>query len=122
MHASVTRRAGGQADSGLIVLVVLLPLVGVMLSALLVPIVLTQINSTRDDLSRVHDLGAAQSGLDVAVGHIRAANDGAGHGVLASLPCGPFSGQVGAGGTARYQVTIGYYGTDPQGQSGAWLA
>ena len=99
----------------------LLTLVGVSLSSLMVPIVLGQITSTRTDIRRSHALDAAQTGLDVALGQIRAANDGTGTGVLARLPCGPFTGRVGVGGTARYQVTIDYLGIDPQGQSDAWV-
>jgi hypothetical protein len=100
----------------------LLALMGVMLSALLVPMVLTQVGSTREDVRRVHALHAAQTGLDVAVGHIRAANDGSGSGVLADLPCGQLTGTVrspalavpnAAGGSARYQVAIDYYAADP---------
>jgi len=109
-------------DTGSIALALLLTLIGVALSTLLVPVVLTQIGSSREDIQRVHALHAAQAGLDVAVAHIRAADDGAGAGVIAKLPCGPFSGRVGAGGTARYQVTVDYFLTDPRGQSDAWIA
>jgi hypothetical protein len=109
-------------DTGSLALALLLTLVGVMLSALLVPMVLAQIASTREEVHRVQALNAAQAGLDVALGHIRAANDGAGAGVLASLPCGPLSGNVGGGATTRYQVTIDYLQVDPQGRSDAWIA
>ena len=109
-------------DTGSISLALLLTLIGVALSSLLVPIVLTQIGSTREDIQRVHALHAAQAGLDVAAGHIRAADDGWGAGLIGKLPCGPLSGRVGVGGTARYQVTIDYLPTDPRGQSDAWVA
>jgi hypothetical protein len=108
-------------DKGSLPMAMLLTLVGVALSSLMVPVVLTQTGSTREQVERVHALHAAQAGLDVAVAHIRAANDGAGVGVLAKLPCGPFSGKVGLGGTARYQVTIDYLATDPRGQSDSWV-
>jgi hypothetical protein len=109
-------------DQGSLPMALLLTLVGMMLSALLVPMVVNQIRTTRLDTHRVHALGAAQTGLDVALGHIRAANDGAGNGVLLSLPCGPLTGSVGAGGTARYQVTIAYYDADPRGHTdSSWL-
>ncbi|HKT04235.1 MAG TPA: ricin-type beta-trefoil lectin domain protein [Rugosimonospora sp.] len=109
-------------ERGSMPLAMLLTLVGMMLSALLVPMVITQVRSTTDDVHRVHALAAAQAGLDVALGHIRAANDGSGNGVLGSLPCGPLTGSVGVGGTARYQVTITYYNADPRGHNSTWLA
>ena len=111
-------------DTGSLVFALLLTMVGIMLSALLVPILLGQIGTTREDSQRVDALNAAQAGLDVALGHIRAANDGtpANNGVLASLPCDPFTGSVGAANGPRYQVTIDYFPTDPQGQSDSWIA
>jgi len=109
-------------DPGSLPLAMLLTMVGVMVSALLVPMVLTQIESTRDHIRRINALNAALTGVDVALGHIRAANDGFGGGVLAGLPCGPLSGDVGVGGTARYQVTIDYFAVDPQGQPDSWIA
>ena len=108
-------------DTGSLPLAMLLIIVGVTISALLVPLVVTQIGSTRQDVRRVHSLDAAQTGVDAALGHIRAAVDAAGTGVLASLPCGPLAGSVGVGGTARYQVTIDYLQSDPVGQSDVWV-
>lgn len=109
-------------DTGSLALAMLLTLVGVMLSALLLPMVLNQIRSTREEGQRVVALHAAQAGLDVGLGHIRAADNGSGAGVLANLPCGPLSGSVGGGGPGRYQVTINYFTTDPQGKSDSWIA
>ena len=103
-------------DTGSLPLAMLLTLVGVSLSALLVPTLLTQVDSTRYADERTHSLHAAQAGLDIALGHIRAASDAAGAGKLASLPCGPYTGRVGAG-TARYKVTITYYDADPYSTS-----
>jgi hypothetical protein len=108
-------------DTGSLPLALLLTLVSVSLTALLAPMAVSQIQSTHRDVQRVHALNAAQAGLDVALGHIRAANDGAGGGVLAELPCGQLSGDVGAGGSARYQVTVDYFAVDPQGRSGGWI-
>src|SRR5882757_6113241 len=102
-------------DTGSLIFALLLTLVGISLSALLVPMVLTQVHSTRFAIHRIHALNAAQTGLDVALGHIQAANDGSGGGVYASLPCGPLAGNVGAGGTARYTVGIDYFAVDPIG-------
>lgn len=115
------RPAAGD-DRGSLIMAMLLTLVGTMLSALMVPVVLTQINSTKVEVRRAHALAAAQAGLDVALGHIRAADDGAGTGVLAKLPCGPLTGRVGVGGPSRYQVTIDYFSVDPQGKSDSWVA
>jgi len=99
----------------------LLAIVGITLTALLVPVVVTQVTTTRSYVSRSHSLLAAQAGLDVALAHIRAANDGAGNGVLGELPCGPYSGSVATGG-ARYRVTITYLASDPRGQADSWIA
>ncbi len=102
-------------------LVLLLTFVGVALSALMVPMVLTQLGSTRAVDRRAQSLNAAQTGLDIMLGQIRAATDATGAGQRTRLPCGPLTGRVGVGGTARYQVTVDYLGVDPQGQSDAWI-
>jgi hypothetical protein len=125
MAAGWPRRRRGRVrcadDTGSLALAMLLMLVGMMMTVLLLPMALAQIASTRKDVQRVHALNAAQAGIDVAIGHIRAATDGTGAGVLASLPCGPFSGDVGVGGTARYQVRMDYFVVDPQGRSDGWI-
>ncbi len=124
--------AGGRAprlrarladDTGSLAFAVLVTFVGMALTLLLVPVVKAQSASTREDGRRVVALSAAQAGLDIALGHIQAASNGLGTGVLRNLPCGPFTGNVGAGGTARYQVTIDYYQVDPRGheQDTNWL-
>lgn len=122
MRRTVHMRLMRSGDTGSLAFALLLTLVGITISALLLPVIVRQIGSTRDGVQRIHELGAAQAGLDVALAHIRSADDGDGNGVLASLPCGPYTGTVTAGGTQRYQVTIDYYSTDPQGQSSTWLA
>jgi Ricin-type beta-trefoil lectin domain len=108
-------------DTGSLPVAMLLVMIGSSLSALLIPIMLTQLTATRQDVRRLDALNAAQAGIDVALGHIRAADDGSGNGVLASVPCGPFNGNVGGASAGRYQVTIAYYSQDPHGQSAAWL-
>jgi Ricin-type beta-trefoil lectin domain len=121
----VRRRRAGRCgpDDGSIVLALLVTLVGVMLSSLLVPMVLTQVRGTVENAHRVGSLAAAQTGLDVAVAQIRAADDGTGIGTLSKLPCGPLAGPVSAVATAgRYQVTIDYFLLDPQAKSDAWIA
>ena len=69
-------------------------LVGLMLSALLVPMIITQSRTTRFDSTRVQALNAAQAGIDVTLGSIRA-SVACGIGVSSRLPCGPGSGSVG---------------------------
>jgi hypothetical protein len=96
-------------------LAMLVTLVAVSLSALLTPMVLSQFSATRLDVRRVHALHAAQAGLDVVMARLRAATDSADKGVVDKLPCGPFSGDVGAGGPARYKVWIDYFTSDPRG-------
>lgn len=58
-------------DRGSLPMALLLTLVGVSLSALLVPIVVTQVNSTRVDARQVNALNAAHTGLQAALGQIR---------------------------------------------------
>jgi hypothetical protein len=120
-HVPVPRRRRLADDTGSLPMALLLSLVAMSLSALLTPMVLGQVGATRLDARRVHALHAAQSGLDIALGQIRAADDGAGNGQLNKLPCGPFTGKVG-GGTARYRVTIDYFAINPQGRDDAWIA
>ncbi|MEN3359419.1 MAG: hypothetical protein V7637_3401 [Mycobacteriales bacterium] len=112
------RRCTGERGS--LTLAMLLAMIGASLAALLVPAVVRQFSSTRDEVRRGLALSAAQAGLDVAVGHIRAASDGAGTGVLASLPCGMLAGRVGPAG-GRYQVTVDYFPVDPQARPDDWL-
>ena len=95
-------------DAGAMPVALLLTVVGVALSGVLASTVARQIGAARAQVERVHALDAAQAGLDIAVGHIRAANDGHDNGVLSALPCTPLTGQVGAGGAAAYRVTIAY--------------
>lgn len=121
MTAGGARRRGRGDDTGSLTVAMLLAMVGLALSALLVPMMVTQVGSTREEVRRSRELAAAQAGIDVALGHIRAAADPAGNGVLATLPCGPLAGSVGAGGT-RYEVTIDYFTLDPQGRSDDWVA
>jgi hypothetical protein len=95
-------------DTGSLAVALLLTLVGIALTGLLVPVVITQFAATRTDVRRLNALNAAQAGLDAAVGHIRAANDGPDIGRFADLPCGWLSGTAGPDGSARYDVRIDY--------------
>jgi hypothetical protein len=109
-------------DSGVLTLAILLIVVGMMASALMLPTVLRQVKDTRQNVRRVLALHAAQAGLDVALAHIRLANDGSGTGVLGLLPCGSFTGTVSDASTQRYLVSIDYFNIDPQGKSDSWIA
>ncbi|WP_030176839.1 RICIN domain-containing protein [Spirillospora albida] len=107
-------------DRGSLAIALLVTLVGVLLTSLLVPVMLAQISTTRRTAARDQALRAAQTGLDVALGHVRAARSaGTGtEGDLTRLPCGPVRGPAGIG---RYEVTIEYLAGDPQGKDAAWL-
>jgi Ricin-type beta-trefoil lectin domain len=121
MAGKLIRAAAGESDDrGSIVMAMLLIMVGTMFTLLLTPIVLAQINTSKVDVRRGHSLDAAQAGVDVALGHIRDANDGSGLGVLASLPCNTFTGTVASGGHARYEAKVYYFSQDPRGHAD-WL-
>jgi hypothetical protein len=114
-------------DTGSLIFALLLIFLATALASLMTPVLLISINGTRSDQSRVAQLAAAESGIDVMMGQIRAANDGTAPsngftaGVLSKLPCGTFTGPVSAGGNSRYSATVAYYPADPRGQSAAWL-
>ncbi|MDT4988994.1 MAG: hypothetical protein QOI74_3088, partial [Micromonosporaceae bacterium] len=122
-------------DAGSIPLALLITLVGLSLSALLVPIVLTQVRSTRVEVRRVESLRAAQTGVDVALAHVRNAYtgidaDGNFIGDPLKLPCDPLTGNVGAEGAAHYRVTVDYFDFVPNptdylnglgGYADAWI-
>lgn len=113
-------RRSPESDIGSIVMALLFVLVGLSLTAVMTPMVVVQIGGTRVDMSRVHSLHAAQTGIDVALGQIRAAVDSAsGLGNSTKLPCGSLTGQVNPGSSPTYQVAISYLATNPQGQ---WTA
>ena len=100
-------------DRGSMPMLLMVMIVGMVLGALLVPMIITQDRTTRFDTTRVQALGAAQAGLDSAVGQIRAAVDDEGIGNSAALPCGPISGAVNGVGAAAYTVSIEYFTADP---------
>ncbi|MBG0830665.1 RICIN domain-containing protein [Planomonospora sp. ID67723] len=113
------RRAGvprpGTGDRGSLPMALLLTLVGISLSALLVPVVIGQITVTRTGSERVHALHAAQAGIDAALGQIRAAADGAGNGVVEKLPSCELSGNLlpdSSLDSPRYRVEITYRNAD----------
>jgi hypothetical protein len=107
-------------DAGSLPMAMLVAMLGASLAALLLPTMITQIGSTREEVRRSLQLNAAEAGLDVGLGHIRAAADGTGAGVLANLPCGLLAGPVGLAGS-RYEVTVDYFPVDPQGRPDSWI-
>lgn len=92
-------------------------LVGLMLGALLVPMLITQARTTRSDATRVQALNAAQAGIDVTLGLIRAGVTSV-WGDSSKLPCGPLSGTM-VNSVAAYSVTIEYFIADPDNVSTA---
>jgi hypothetical protein len=107
-------------DRGSLPMAMLVMLVGMALSAALIPMVVSQHQTTTFGATRVRSLNAAQSGVDVVVGKIRhAATNGVGD--PTQLPCTistdqstsiPLTGSVN-GGTASYTVQVYYYVSDP---------
>ncbi len=112
------RRAGRiDPDRGSIPLFLIIAMVGLALTALLVPMIVSQDHTTRFVTTRVQALDAAQGGLDVALGQIRAATDVTGAGDTTALPCGPLTGIVDSPGALTYSVTMQYYTVDPVANS-----
>lgn len=99
--------AAARSDRGSMPLAMLVTLVAMLVSASLVPVVVTQIGSTRSVANRAQELQAAQAGLDMVVGQLRAATDPSGAGDLELLPPCTLTGSAGAGWSFR--VTITYY-------------
>lgn len=113
MQRLVTRCTRGNADErGSMAILMMVMLVGLMLSSLLVPMIITQDRTTRFDTTRVQALDAAQAGIDVTLGLIRASTTG-GIGDSAKLPCGPQSGVVNSTGAAAYSTVVEYFTFDP---------
>ncbi|MFC7480103.1 hypothetical protein ACFQX7_08780 [Luedemannella flava] len=92
-----------------------------MLIAALGPLAIRQLDATRDQVRRNHALAAAEAGLEAMLGQLRAVADARGIAPISKLPCGPLTGAVSAAAPARYQVTVDYLDTDPQGRTDAWV-
>lgn len=112
-------------DAGSMPMALLIVMVGMALGAIMLPIVITQDHTTSFDNRRVHELDAAQTGFDVALGYIRAATASGTTGVTAKLPCAPdgkpLTGTVDGAGTEHYSVTLAYYTQNPAGHDQTWL-
>lgn len=122
MRYSVRRRAqhrfnrltGIDNERGSITILLMVVLVGMMLSAMIIPVIITQDRTTRFDTTRVQALNAAESGIDVTIGLIRSSVSAATNiGESTKLPCGPLSGTVNTTGIAAYSVGIEYFTADP---------
>lgn len=78
--------------------------------------ILAQVKPSQLSRKLVRTLSAAEAGIDVAHRAIRAA---AQNGV--DLPCGPFTGAVGAAPAATYRATVQYYNQNPSNRPDGWL-
>lgn len=108
-------------DQGTMAMALLAIVVGMMLGAIMLPMIINQDRSTRFDVTRVHSLHAAQSGVDRVLGQIRASKstdtDGNTFGNTATLPCwdqaNPLNGNANGTGSGTYSVWIAYWANDP---------
>jgi hypothetical protein len=88
-------------------LALLVTVVGILLSAALMPVVGRQIGDTRTVSGRAHELQAAQAGMDVALGQLRSATSTVGEGDLEQLPPCVMTGRLDP--DWNYRVTLTYY-------------
>ncbi|GAA2518698.1 ricin-type beta-trefoil lectin domain protein [Winogradskya humida] len=109
-------------DRGSLPAAMLLIIIGLGLSGLLAATVGSQITGTRSTIHSSEAIDAAQTGIDVALGHIRIATNSDGTGNPAALPCGPFTGSVNAATDQTYTVSIYYLRTQPPAGDVAWAA
>jgi hypothetical protein len=101
-----SRPATGRSERGSMPMALLVTLVALSLSAALMPLVINQVSNTRTVTARTDALQAAQAGIDVALGQLRAAGTTAG-GDLESLPPCTMTGASLSG--SGYRVVIVYY-------------
>ena len=118
-------RRRDDAGMALALTLFLIMLIGV-LSLSIAGVVLAQTLPTQVEQKNTRTVAAAEAGIEVALHRLRAANDGAGTGMLGLLPCTSasgtvLSGPVAPGGDApRYSVSIRYFAADPSAQNAAW--
>ncbi len=99
-------------ERGSMAILMMVMLVGLMLGALLVPMIITQNRTTRFDSTRVQALNAAEAGIEVTLGIVRASvTDGIGD--SKKLPCGTQTGPVSSSGPAAYSTVVEYFTFDP---------
>lgn len=101
-------------DRGSLPMAMLVITVGLGMSALLAPLVVRQIASTRHLVDRDLALQAAQAGLDMMMARVRAASDDKRFGLLEDLPPCTLTGDAGVGGanSLPYEVKIVYRNQD----------
>ncbi|HET6208822.1 MAG TPA: ricin-type beta-trefoil lectin domain protein, partial [Jatrophihabitans sp.] len=116
------RQLREESERGSLPMLMLVITVGLSLASLLIPVVLSQSQGTRNTMTKVRSLHAAEAGTDIALGAIRAANNGATTGDTTKLPCGPLAGTLNSTAGTTYRVTLDYYVNDPTGQSASWLS
>lgn len=118
MHEDPLRRRLplGQCDErGSLPMAMLFAVVGLAVSAMVVPVVGRQITGARADAQRARALMAAQSGMDSALAQFRGASDNAAKGLLERLPGCVLTGDASPGGSTtplRYRVTVEYRNAD----------
>ncbi len=98
-------------------MLLLVILVGATIGSLLLAVIVNQFSTTRFTASRVRSLDAAQAGVDVMLGQIRAAQSTGSDNKISGnsdlLPCSSINGTANAAGTLTYNVTVTYYANDP---------
>lgn len=104
-------------DRGSLPLAMLLTIVGVGLSGLLSATLNVQFGSTKFTAQRADSLDAAHAGLQIGLGHIRAAA-----GDKTKLPCGPFNGAVTGATRQTYSVVLYYLTQQPPAGNTVWAA
>ncbi len=101
------RSRWSQDERGSLPLAMMLTLAGTSLSTLIVPVVINQVRDTQSTVERAKALHAAQAGIDMVIGSIRASA-----GSIANLVCmpaaAPVLGVIGSGLPGRYQVSVEY--------------
>lgn len=99
-------------------------IVGMGLALLMLPLVITQTGSTMFNAGRGRELQAAESGLDIGVGMIRAGRPSElSPGDFEKLPCPSttISGSFGTSGMT-YKATVSYYPDDPVAKGADWAS
>ena len=115
MGSRTRRHLSAEDDRGSIAILFMVVLVGLALCGLLVPMVVMQAQTTRFDSAREEAFNRAQSGINVALGLVRASvTDGIGD--SNKLPCavsGPPINGVGRPIKDEYSVIVKYFLLDP---------
>ncbi|WP_433303978.1 ricin-type beta-trefoil lectin domain protein [Actinoplanes sp. CA-030573] len=97
-------------QSGSMPLAILLTLVVTTASTVALPVVISQVTSTRITVRSGDALQAAQDGLEAAVAAVRVA---VADNSYAELPCGPITRAATVATGAGYSASLTYYGGDP---------